>query len=254
MPWRLKTATESRASCSTCACAGSAGQLWRPGSTGTRVKGIWWSDRTWANTSRTPATTTRAPRQDLRGAGHNTCHVTTWQHVDVLVAVHVEGGVTRQLPEQTHLGPQLQLHLEGNTRLAWRKPIFPRRKPCWSVSVKAGRLTGRPSDRLAWRPMGMLCLRGGARGETTFRTPSFSICRLFGGAGVDQQRDVGDASGLEAVHDALVPPGAVAEVIARHHQHHSGLRHHCGSPWGGLHPLEVGCERRQRLLGFRGFL
>lgn len=35
----------------------------------------------------------------------------TWQHVDVLVSVHVERQVTGQFPEQPDLGPQLELHL-----------------------------------------------------------------------------------------------------------------------------------------------
>lgn len=44
---------------------------------------------------------------------------------------------------------------------AWRKPIFPWKKPCWFTSVEdCWRLghTGMPSDRLACKPMGMLCL------------------------------------------------------------------------------------------------
>lgn len=44
---------------------------------------------------------------------------------------------------------------------AWRKPIFPWKKPRWLVSVEACWWlwqTGIPSERLAWRPIGMLCL------------------------------------------------------------------------------------------------
>ena len=36
---------------------------------------------------------------------------TTWQDMDVLVSVHVVRQVTRQIPEQPDLSPQLQLHL-----------------------------------------------------------------------------------------------------------------------------------------------
>lgn len=60
-------------------------------------------------------------------------------------------------------------------------------------------------------------------------TPVGQICCFFGGRRIHQQRHVGDPPSLEALHDALVPPGAVAEVIPRHNQHQSGLGHRCSS-------------------------
>lgn len=55
--------------------------------------------------------------------------------------------------------------------------------------------------------------------------PFSQVYGLFGCRGINQQRHIGNASSLEAVHNPLVPPGTVAKIISRHHQHHSGLWH-----------------------------
>lgn len=49
------------------------------------------------------------------------------------------------------------------------------------------------------------------------RPPFCQVRCFFGSTGVNQQRHIGNASSLEAVHDPLVPPGAVAKIISRHH-------------------------------------
>lgn len=51
---------------------------------------------------------------------------------------------------------------------ASRNPILPRKKPSGLRSDEAlwrAGPTGRPSDRLAWRPVGMLCLRAERESE-----------------------------------------------------------------------------------------
>lgn len=51
---------------------------------------------------------------------------------------------------------------------ASRNPIFPRKKPSGLRSDEAlwrAGPTGRPSDRLAWRPVGMLCLQAERESE-----------------------------------------------------------------------------------------
>lgn len=37
--------------------------------------------------------------------------IVTWQHVHMLVAIHVIGQVTTELTKMLHLGPKLHLHL-----------------------------------------------------------------------------------------------------------------------------------------------
>lgn len=54
------------------------------------------------------------------------------------------------------------------------------------------------------------------------------LCELNGvghGTPVDQKRNVGDGTGQETLHNALVPPSAIAKVVSGYDELHPGFGH-----------------------------